>query len=267
MRERDTVTEGYAPVNGLKLYYEVHGSAHPAAPPLVLLHGGGDTIQTSFGHLLPELSRHRQVIAFEQQGYGHTADIPDRPFTFEQSADDLIGLLDHLQVEQADLFGFSCGGTIALQAAIRHPPRVRKMVIASAFFRRDGGVPAFWDMIAQAGPKDVPQFLRDAYLAVAPQPENVDLFFRKGTQRMREFPDIPKTSLRRIMSPALILCGDLDIVRPEHAVETFRLIPNSRLAILPDTGHMALMSRTEWLVPMVHAFLFMDPPRRATMGA
>lgn len=127
----------YAPVNGLKVYYEIHG-ANPARPPLVLLHGGGDTIRSSFGYILPELARNRQVIAFEQQGYGHTADIADRPFSFEQSADDTAALLDYLQVRQADLFGFSNGGTIALQVAIRHPQVVRKLVVASGFFSRDG---------------------------------------------------------------------------------------------------------------------------------
>lgn len=115
------IQKGYAPVNGLELYYEIHGSAAPSVPPLILLHGGGDTIQTSFGHVLPGLARDRQVIAFEQQGYGHTADIADRPFTFEQSADDTAALLEHLQVPRADVLGFSAGGTIALQVALRHP--------------------------------------------------------------------------------------------------------------------------------------------------
>lgn len=247
--------EGYAPVNGLQMYYEIHGTADFATSPLVLLHGGGDTIQTSFGHVLFELSRNRQVIAFEQQGYGHTADIPDRPFTFEQSADDTAALLRYLKVEHADLFGFSSGGTIALQAAIRHPSLVRRLVIASAFFRRDGGTPSFWSMVERVQPKDIPQELRDAYLAVAPHPENMEMFCRKGTQRMRDFKDIPDESMRAIQAPALIIAGDLDFVRPEHAVEEYRLIPNSRLAILPGTGHMLVMSRSAWLVPMVNSFL------------
>jgi len=245
----------YAPVSDLQMYYEIHGVADPAIPPLVLLHGGGDTIQTSFGHVLSELARDRQVIAFEQQGYGHTADIPDRPFTFEQSADDLAALLRYLHVGHADLFGFSNGGTIALHAAIRHPHLVRKLVIASAFFKRDGGTPAFWSMVERVQPKDIPQELQDAYLAAALHPENMEMFFRKGTQRMRDFQDIPDESMRGIQSPALIIAGDLDIVRPEHAVEQYRLIANSRLAILPDTGHMSVMSRSAWLVPMVKSFL------------
>src|SRR4051812_292293 len=120
---------GYAPVNGLRLYYKIHGTANPSRPALVLLHGGGDTIKTSFGHLLPLLARDRQVIAFEQQGFGHTADVVERPFDFVQSADDTAALLDYLHISQADLFGFSNGGTIAFQVAIRRPQLVRKLIV------------------------------------------------------------------------------------------------------------------------------------------
>jgi pimeloyl-ACP methyl ester carboxylesterase len=126
---RQTIQTGYAPVNGLKIYYEIHGTAKPRRPPLMLLHGGGDTIGTSFGRVLPALARDRQIIAFEQQGYGHTADIVERPFSFEQSADDTAALLEYLHIGQADLFGFSNGGTIALQVTIRHPRVVRKLVV------------------------------------------------------------------------------------------------------------------------------------------
>lgn len=245
----------YAPVNGLQMYYEIHGTAGLANPPLILLHGGGDTIQTSFSRVLPELSQNRQVIAFEQQGYGRTADILDRPFSFEQSADDTASLLHHLNVGQADVFGFSSGANVALQVAIRHPRMVRKLVVASALFRRDGAEPSFWEMIDHVQLNDIPQKLRDAYIAVAPSPQNLQKFFEKGTKRMREFKDIPDASLRGIESPALIISGDLDIVRPEHAVEQFRLIPRARLAILPDTGHMSVMSRSALLVPMVNSFL------------
>ena len=122
---------GYAPVNGLRMYYELYGTADGKSPPLVLLHGGGSTIETTFGKVLPSLAKTRRVIAFEQQGHGHTADIADRPFSFEQSADDTAALMDHLKVEKADFFGFSNGGNIALQIAIRHPSRARKLVVAS----------------------------------------------------------------------------------------------------------------------------------------
>lgn len=255
--------KGYAPLDGLNLYYEVHGSAHADCPPLVLIHGGGDTIQTSFGKLIPELARDRQIIAFEQQGFGHTADIPDRPFSFERSADNAAALLEYLHVGQADVFGFSNGGTIALQVAIRHPRLVRKLIIASGFFNHDGADPAFWAGFEHAQSGQMPKELRDAYLAAAPHPENFQLFFDKCVQRMRNFKDISTGTMRGIQSPALVIVGDADVMRPEHAVEEYRLIPHSRLAILPGTAHMALTSRTAWLTPMINEFLDAPmPPSR-----
>lgn len=250
---------GYAPVNGLRIYYEIHGTADPARPPLVLLHGGGDTITTSFGSILGELARHRQVIAFEQQGYGHTADIVDRPFTFEQSADDTAALLNHLQIKKADLFGFSNGGTIALQVAIRHPQAVRKLVLASALLKRDGVIPGFWDFMAKGTLENMPKELQEAYLEVAPHPENLRLFHDKAARRMREFKDIPDAAVRGVTAPTLVVVGDADVIRPEHAVETFRLLPHARLAVLPGTDHMQVTAREEWLAPMIREFLDASP--------
>ena len=246
---------GYAPVHGLRLYYEIHGATNPNQPPLVLLHGGGDTIQTSFGHVLPALARTRQIIAFEQQGYGHTADIVDRPFTFEQSADDTAAFLAYLRVDRADLLGFSNGGTIALQVAIRHPRVVRRLVVVSAFFKRDGGDPAFWEMMKHAQLENMPKELQDAYRKVAPRPENLRLFHDKAAQRMRDLKDIPADAIRSIASPTFVVVGDADVVRPEHAVELFRLLPQSQLAVLPGTDHMKVMSRTDWWNASLDAFL------------
>jgi pimeloyl-ACP methyl ester carboxylesterase len=245
---------GYAPVNSYKLYYEIHGVTQSKNPPLVLLHGGGDTITTSFGQVLPALARERQVIAFEQRGFGRTVDIPDRLFSFEESADDTAALLKHLHVSQADLFGFSNGGTIAFQVAIRHPKIVRKLIVASAFFKRDGGYPQFWDSFAHMQLKDMPKELQDAYREVAPHPENLQSFFDKCVERMRNFKDIPDDAIRGIAAPTFVICGDADVVRPEHAVETFLVISHAQLAILPDTDHN-LMKRAEWIVPAVSEFL------------
>lgn len=245
----------YASINGVQLYYEEHGESRKGTPPLVLLHGGGDTIQTSFGQILPELAQSRRIIAFERQGYGHTADLAERPFSFEQFADDTIALLDHLNVEKADLFGFSNGGTVALLVAIRHPGRVRKLVLASAFFSHDGAKQAFWDGFATATPDMMPKVLLDAYLTVAPRPEEFERFFYKGVDLMRNFQDIPRDELQAIRAPALIVCGDSDVMRPEHAVEEYRLIPRAQLAVLPGTDHMNLTARTSWLVPMIERFL------------
>ena len=255
MNSATPAATGYALVNGLQLYYELHGPASAGQPPLVLLHGGGDTIATSFGRILPVLARTRQVIAFEQQGFGHTADIADRPFTFEQSADDTAALLAHLHLDRADLVGFSNGGTIALQLAIRHPRVVRKIVAVSTFFSRDGGAPAFWESMKNARPEMMPPELRAAYLEVAPHPENFESFFYKCAHRMRDFQDVPDDAIRAIAAPTLVACGDADVVRPEHAVALSRLLPHARLAILPGTDHMTMMSRTEWLVPMITEFL------------
>jgi pimeloyl-ACP methyl ester carboxylesterase len=258
-----TVRSGYAPVNGLRIYYEVHGSADGKTPPLVLLHGGGSTIGTSFGKVLPALAATRQVVAFEQQGHGHTADIADRPFTFEQSADDAAALLRHLGIGKADFFGYSNGGQIALEVAIRHPDLVRKLVVESAMFDRDGSDPGFWKSFENAKPDDMPRELREAYLAVAPHPEQLPAFFAKSVRRMMNFKGWTPEDLRSIHAPTLVVAGDRDIVLPEHAVRMFRLLPNAQLAVLPGTDHMAIVSRSDWLVPMIGAFLDSPmPPAR-----
>jgi pimeloyl-ACP methyl ester carboxylesterase len=246
---------GYAPVNGLKMYYEIHGKADGRNPPLVLLHGGGSTIETSFGSVIPALARTRQVIAFEQQGHGRTADIAERPFTFEQSADDTAALLRHLKIEKADLWGYSNGGSIAMQTAIRHPKLVRKLVVASAMYTRAGMPAGFWESMKHAKLEDMPKELKEAYRAVAPRPEDLQSFHDKCARRMAEFRDWPAESLKSITAPALILTGDADIVLPEHAVEMYRLLPRAQLAILPGTDHMMLVNRADWQVSMVEAFL------------
>ena len=256
---KQPVQTGYAPVNGLRIYFEIHGLADPARSPLVLLHGGGDTIMTSFGDILPELARGRQIIAFEQQGYGHTADIAERPFSFEQSADDTAALLNYLHIETADLFGFSNGGTIALQVAIRHPKAVRKLVLASALSTRDGAYPWLWEAMANARLENMPKELQDAYRQVAPHPENLPMFHDKAAQRMRDFKDIPADAIRGIAAPALVIVGDADVIRPEHAVEMFRALPHAQLAMLPGTDHMTVTARTDWLVPMINGFLDAPP--------
>lgn len=245
---------GYAPVNGLDMYYEIHGTANGQNPPLVLLHGGGSTIDTSFGKVLQTFAKTRRVIAFEQQGHGHTADI-DRPFTFEQTADDTAALLRHLKIERADFFGYSNGGNVALQFAIRHADSVRKLVLASAMFEHDGLYPELWESIQHATPQNMPAELRDAYLKVAPNPEELPSFVAKSVNRMLEFKDWRPEDIKSINAPTLVINGDADVVRPEHAVLMFRLLPHSQLAIFPGTDHMALMERSDWLGSMIEAFL------------
>ena len=248
------VKSGYAPVNGLRMYYEIHGIATGDKPPLVLLHGGGSTIDTSFGKVLPSFARTRQVIAFEQQGHGRTADV-DRPFSFEQSADDAASLLEYLKIGKADFYGYSNGGSIALQIAIRHPGLVRKLIVASAMFKREGMYPEFWESIQHATPESMPAELKEAYLKVAPHPEQLPAFHDKSVRRMLEFADWPPENLRSIDAPTMVMIADGDIVRPEHAVEMFRLLPHARLAVLPGTDHATLVQRADWLVSMIEGFL------------
>src|SRR5437588_9835101 len=154
---------GYAPVNGLQLHYEIPGKPAKDVVPLVLLHGGGSTIETSFGKLIPLVSRTRRVIAFEQQGHGHTADL-DRPFSFEQSAEDAVALLRHLHVAKADFLGYSNGGHIALEIVLRHPEVVRSLVLLSSMFSRDGADPRFWQSFDHAKLDDMPLQSEKAYL-------------------------------------------------------------------------------------------------------
>lgn len=249
----DPVERGYAPVNGLRLYYEVHGPA--GGTPIVLLHGGDPAIETSWARVLPALARTHRVIAFDQQGHGRTADA-DRPFTFEGSADDTAALLRHLGVGQADLVGFSNGGSIAMQVAIRHPGLVRRLVIASAMVRRDGLQPGFWDGMRQARLEDMPAPFPEVYRRLSPHPDQLPTYFRKSVDRMLTFEDWPEAEVRSITAPALVVIGDADIVRPEHAVELAHLLPRARLAILPLADHDGVVNaRAPWLGAMVEAFL------------
>jgi pimeloyl-ACP methyl ester carboxylesterase len=241
----------YAAVHGLDMYYEVHGRG---GMPLVLLHGGGSTIETSFGKVLPALAKTRRVVAFEQQGHGRTADI-ERPFSFEQSADDAVALLDYLKIERADFYGYSNGGQIALQIAIRHPHRVRKLIVASAIVKRDGLDATVWESLRTATPESMPAVLREAYLRVAPRPGDLAQMSAKCAQRMLEFEDWDPAALRAIDAPTLILVGDTHDVRPEHAVELYRTLPQAQLAILPGTDHMSLVNRADYLLTIIPEFL------------
>jgi pimeloyl-ACP methyl ester carboxylesterase len=248
------VERGYAPVNGLKLYYEIHGKPAKDGVPLVLLHGGGSTIETSFGKLIPLISNARQVIAFEQQGHGHTADV-DRPFSFEQSAEDTVALLRHLRIAKADFLGYSNGGHISLELALRHPEVVRSLILQSMFYSREGTDPRFWQSFDQPKIDSMPPDLKKAYLATAPHPEQLPTFFDKTVQRMRAFKGWTPAHLQTIRAPTMLLLGDRDIVRVEHAAQMQRLIPDARLAVLPATDHQAMTDRAALVALMVDDFL------------
>jgi pimeloyl-ACP methyl ester carboxylesterase len=246
--------KGYAPVDGVQIYYEVHGSSGDQGTPLVLLHGGGSTFETSFADILPALARSRRVIVYDRQGHGRTADV-DRPFSFQQSAEDAVGLLRALGVSRADFMGFSNGGQIAIQLALAHPDVVRKLVIESAMFSREGADPAFWEGFDHAKLEDMPAELREAYVQVAPRPADLTVMFRKSVNQMKAFQGWTAEEMRSIRAPALVLQGDRDVVRPEHGVAMFRLLPNAQLAILPNTDHRAICHPPAWLTTLITTFL------------
>lgn len=223
----------YADVNGIHMYYEQHGPA--IGVPLVLLHGGGSTIESTFGRILPLLARHQRIIAVEEQGHGRTSDRA-APVQFETSADDVAGLLKQLRIAQADLFGFSNGATVGLQVAIRHPQLVRKLVFASSFTKKSGAPPELWAFIEKADVTNMPPPLQEAFLKVNPDPARLRSMHDKDASRMRIFRDVPDQQLRSIRARTLVLIGDRDVVTPAHAVELTRLIPEARLMILPG-GH------------------------------
>lgn len=224
-------TSGYASVNGLKMYYEIHGRG----TPLVLIHGGGSTIQTTFGRVLHDFSKTHKVIAVEMQAHGRTADI-DRPLSFEHDADDIAALLKHLNIDKADIFGFSNGASTTLQCAIRHPDLVNKIVVASTFYNRSGAPPWFWDMMSKATFEGMPQPFKDAYLKLNPDSNALHRMYERDVARMQSFPDISDQQMKSITAPALIIIGDRDVTTPEHAAQMHNLLSNSRLAIFPG-GH------------------------------
>jgi pimeloyl-ACP methyl ester carboxylesterase len=269
----------YADVNGLSLYYEEHGSGDV---PLILLHGGFGAAEL-FGPILPALAARRRVVAVDLQGHGHTADI-DRPLRPEAMADDIAALIAHLGVEHADVMGYSLGGFVALRTAIQHPDRVRRLVLVSIPFRRDGSYPEAVATMDQMGP-EVADALRasplgELYAQSAPRPDDWPVLVAKTTDLLKV--DYDWTAETEAMTtPTMLVYADADSVRPEHIVEFYGLLgggrrdatwdgsqrPVTRLAILPGTTHYDI-SAPPALAPTVLPFLEADsvqPP--APQGA
>ncbi len=261
----------YASVNGLNMYYEIHGTG----TPLVLLHGGLGVIGM-FGQLLPALAGTRQVIAVELQGHGHTADI-NRPLSFEQMADDVAALIKHLGLENTDLLGYSLGGGVALQTTIRHPKVIRKLAVVSAAFKSDGWYPevraGMRSMNVEAAKAMVGSPMHQAYVGVAPNPEGWPVLVARLGQLVGQDYDWSK-DVAAIKAPTLIVAGDADSIRTAHAVDFFELLgggkadagwdgsgmSNSRLAILPGTTHYNSFL-SPMLVPIVTSFLDAPMPK------
>ena len=253
---------GYAQVNGLKTYYEIHG----VGKPLLLLHGAFSTINTAFGQIIPELSKSRQVIAVELQGHGRTADI-DRPFSFESMADDVAGLLKYLKIDSADIFGYSMGGGVAQQIAIRHPSAVRRLIITSSVYKYEGWsqeTRSILPMLTAEMFESTP--IKAEYDKLAPDPKHWKEFINKMKKFVTTSYDFGADKIKAIKAPTLIIAGDGDGVSPEHAVEMYRLrgggymidfgpIPAAQLAIFPGSSHISVMMQTPWLVSMITPFL------------
>lgn len=257
----------YAEVNGIKLYYEIHG----AGRPLILLHGGLGAIEM-FGPNLPALAKGRQVIAVDLQGHGRTADI-DRPLSVELMADDIAALIKHLKLERPDVMGYSLGGGVALHTAVRHPEVVGKLVVVSTPFRRNGFYP---EILAQQGQvsaaaaeamKQTPMY--QLYGSIAPRPEDWPRLLEKIGEAMKQDFDLSK-EITTITAPTLVVAGDADIFPPSHAVELFGLLgggkrdpgwdgsgrPASRLAILPGLTHYDIFmapALAETVIPFLDA--------------
>ena len=258
-------THGYAPVNGLKMYYEVHGSGRP----LVLLHGGAGATEM-FTQILPQLSEGRQVVAADLQAHGRTADI-DRPLRYELMADDVAALLRHLKLARADVMGYSLGGGGALRTAVQHPEVVRKLVLVSATYKRDGWYPEVLAAMGQSGPesaeamKQTPMY--QLYSRIAPRLQDWPVLLTKLGEMLRRDYDWSE-DLMAMKTPTMLVVGDSDSVRTAHAVEFFRLLgggkedagwdgskmSRARLAILPGVTHYNIISSPA-LTSLVTTFL------------
>jgi pimeloyl-ACP methyl ester carboxylesterase len=260
-----SMKSGYAPVNGLEMYYEIHGEG---GVPLVLIHGAFSAIGSSFSAILPGLSAGRQVIGLDLQAHGRTADI-DRPLRIEQLADDVVALLDYLEVPEADVFGYSNGAAVALNMAITHPKRVRRLVFMSGATRFDGIQPGLmeglgemsWEMM-----KGTPWY--EEYQQIAPRPEDFPVLFAKKSEMDKNVKEVPDDVFAATPQPIMIAIGDADLPTAEHAVKLFRLkggggfgdMPagrpsTSQLLVIPGASHITAPFRADIVVPAINAFL------------
>ncbi|MVM33298.1 alpha/beta fold hydrolase [Spirosoma sp. HMF4905] len=260
----EPIESGYAAVNGLNMYYEVYGKGKP----IVLLHGSFMTIPLNWSHIIPLLMKDRKVIVAEMQGHGRTRDI-SREIRYETMADDVSGLLKHLNLDQADIVGYSMGGGVAFQLAVRHPEQVRRLVVLSGTYAHDGWWP---DAEASFATATAEQFngtpIQEQYESLGNDTAHFPEFFNKVIGIDLRPYDWSK-EVKSIPAPIFLAMGDADGVRYEHALALFRAkgggnmgdlhgLPQSRLAILPGTTHIGMIQRTDWLIPMITDFLDSD---------
>jgi len=254
---------GYADVNGLKMYYEVYGEGKP----LILLHGSYMTIPLNWSQAIP-MFKGRKVIVAEMQGHGRTRDIA-RKISYEGMADDVSGLLRHLQIDSTDILGYSMGGGVAFQLAIRHPEQVRRLIVLSGSYAHDGWWPdveASYRSITADIFKGSP--IEKQYDSLGNDPKHFPEFVKKVISIDLEPYDWSKDA-KKIKAPLFMAIGDADGIQYEHALTLFRALgggkmgdihglPKSRLAILPGTTHIGMMYRMDWLVLMIDDFLNSD---------
>ncbi len=261
---------GYAPVNGLQMYYEIHGTGEP----VVLLHGAFMAISGDWNDWINELAKTRKVIAVEMQGHGRTADI-DRDITAENLSDDVATLLDYLKIPKADIVGYSLGGGVAMQFAIRHPEKVRKVVSISAVIRLDGwvkeGREALPNLTAEVF-KGTP--MEAEYKRLSPTPDKFPDFIKHVVAMVAKPYDFGADKFKATKAPMFFIHGDADGVRFEHIAEMYRLKgggdihgdmqprSDSRLAILPNATHVTLMNHRQTIVPMINDFLDTEPSKQ-----
>ena len=257
--EKATMKSGFSEVNGIKMYYEIYGQGKP----LFLLHGGGSTIQTTFGRVIPLFSKDRQLICVELQAHGRTGD-RNTPISFEQDADDVAALLKNLNVHKADIFGFSNGGNTALQVAIRHPEVCNKVVAGSVLLKRNGTFPQFWEFMKNGTFDQMPQQYKDAFIKVNPDSTKLITMYQKCADRVINLKDFTDEQIKSIKAPVLLINGDQDVATAEHIVAMSKLIPNCKLAIIPG-GHGAYIGEittlnpdykeSEFIIPLIEKFL------------
>lgn len=232
---------GFSEVNGLNMYYEIYGEGKP----LVLIHGGGSTIETTFGNIIPLLSKSRQIIAMDLQAHGRTGDRPT-DLSFEQDAEDIAMLLQNLNISKADFLGYSNGGHTLIEIALRYPALVNKIVIASSFYKRNAAPPQFWEGFNAATIDVMPQSLKDGFLKVNNDEKALLNMFNKDVQKMKTFKEWSDEQIKSIQSPALIINGNNDVGSIEHAVEMYRTMPNAQLLIVPGK-HGTYIGAVEFL--------------------
>lgn len=253
---------GYAPVNGLKIYYELQGEGKP----ILLLHGSFMTIEMNWSQLMPELAKTRKVIAIEMQGHGRTQDT-DRPLSDQSWASDVAAVLKYLKVDSIDVLGYSLGGRIAYQLAIQNPDLVRKLIIVSATYKTDGWQPEVRNILQTMQPAFLDNTpLRTEYFKVAPDTAHWHKFLSKVMAFNKTSYNLGDENIKSIKAPVLIIAGDNDGIDKTVLAETYKLlggcvfgdmaeVPKSQLAIIPGTTHVSIMMETDKILSAANSFL------------